>query len=98
MILSFYRSKSHSFQNPKKTGFPGFFSQLPETRIFKFFPELETLVAAFVLDDETIDRLLNICPKIVWPSSRLKELARTTKSHFMVDATCNSTHILYTWK
>jgi len=24
MILNFYRSKSHSFQNPKKTGFPGF--------------------------------------------------------------------------
>jgi len=26
MILNFCRSKSHSFQNPKKTGLPGFFS------------------------------------------------------------------------
>ena len=42
MILSFYRPKSHSFQNPKKTFFPGFFSQLPETRVLKFCPELET--------------------------------------------------------
>jgi len=43
MILSFYRSKSHSFKNPKKTGFPWSFSQLPETRVLKFCPELETL-------------------------------------------------------
>jgi len=51
IILSFYRSKSHSFQNPKKTVFPGFFSQLPETRVLKFCPELETLVSNTICDD-----------------------------------------------
>jgi len=35
-MLSFYPSKSHSFQNPKH-----FFPQLPENRVFKFCPELE---------------------------------------------------------
>jgi len=43
VILNFYRSKSHSFQNSKKRVFPGFFSQLPETRVLQFCPELETL-------------------------------------------------------
>jgi len=36
MMLSFYPSKSHSFQNPKN-----FFPQLPENRVLKFCPELE---------------------------------------------------------
>jgi len=44
MILGFYQSKSHSFQNPKKRVFP-FFSQLPETLVLKFCPELETLLS-----------------------------------------------------
>ena len=43
MISSFYRSKSHSFQNLKKAGFPEFFSQLPKTRVLNFCSELETL-------------------------------------------------------
>ena len=43
VLLSFYRSKSHSFQNPKKRVFPGFIPQLPETRVLKFCLELETL-------------------------------------------------------
>jgi len=44
MILSFYRLKFHSFQNLiKKRIFPGFFSQLPETRVLKFCPELKTI-------------------------------------------------------
>ena len=49
MILSFFRSKSHSFQNSKKRDFPGFFSQLPETRVLKFNPELETLIISRML-------------------------------------------------
>jgi len=35
MILTFYRSKSHSFQNPKKTGFPGFFFSVTRNPGFK---------------------------------------------------------------
>jgi len=49
MIPSSYRSKSHSFQNQKKGGFPGCFSQIPETRVLKFCPELETLVTTTLL-------------------------------------------------
>jgi len=43
MILSFDRTKSHSFQNPKKPGFSHFFSQLHETQVLKFCPKLKTL-------------------------------------------------------
>ena len=32
------------FKTRKKRVFPGFFSQLPETRVLEFFPELETLL------------------------------------------------------
>ena len=47
MILSFYRSNSHSISKPeKKRVFPGSFSQLPETWVLKFCPELETLPAS----------------------------------------------------
>jgi len=43
MLLSSYHSKSHSFQNLKKNlVFPGIISQLPETWVLNFCPELET--------------------------------------------------------
>jgi len=38
MILSFYRSKSHSFQNPEKTGFPVFFCSAARNLGFKILP------------------------------------------------------------
>jgi len=47
MILSFIvQNLIHSFQNPKKQVFLVFFFQLTETWVFKFCPELETLVFA----------------------------------------------------
>jgi len=33
VILCFYRSKSHSFQNPKKNGSPGFLFSATRPRI-----------------------------------------------------------------
>ena len=44
LILSFFSQNRIHFKIRKKRVFPGFFSQLPETRVLKFFPELETLV------------------------------------------------------
>jgi len=44
MILSFKAQNGIHFKNRKKRVFPGFFSQLPDTRVLKFCPELETLV------------------------------------------------------
>jgi len=41
MILSFYRSKSHSFQNPKKTGFSGFPFSATRNPGFKILPRIE---------------------------------------------------------
>jgi len=38
MTLSFHRSKSHSFQNPKKTGFPGFLYTATRSPGFKIMP------------------------------------------------------------
>jgi len=43
MILSFIVQNLIYFKTRKKRVFPGFFSQLPETRVFKFCPEWETL-------------------------------------------------------
>jgi len=40
MILSFYRSKSHSFQHPKKTGFPGFLFSATQNPGFKILPRV----------------------------------------------------------
>ena len=40
MILSVYRSKSHSFQNPKKTGFPGFLLSATRNPGFKILPRI----------------------------------------------------------
>ena len=40
MILSFYRSKSHSFQNPIKTGFPGFLFLATRNPGLKILPQL----------------------------------------------------------
>ena len=39
--MNFYRSKLHSFQNQKKRVFAGFVSQLSETWLLKFCPELK---------------------------------------------------------
>jgi len=44
MILSFIAQNRIHFKTRKKRVFPGSFSQLPETRIFLFCSELETLV------------------------------------------------------
>jgi len=46
MVLSFIAQNPIYFKTRKKRVFPGIFSQLPETRVLKFCPELETLVAA----------------------------------------------------
>jgi len=40
MILRFYRSKPHSFQNPKKTDFPGFPFSTTRNRGFKILPRI----------------------------------------------------------
>jgi len=40
MTLRFYRSKSHSFQNPKKTGFPGFLFSATRNPSFKILPRI----------------------------------------------------------
>jgi len=40
MILSFYRSKSHSFQNPKKTCFSGFLFSVTRNAGFKILPRI----------------------------------------------------------
>jgi len=40
MILSFYRSKSHSFQKPKKTGIPGFVFSATRNARFKILPRI----------------------------------------------------------
>jgi len=44
IILSFIARNRIHFTTRKKRVFPGSFSQLPETRILKLCPELETLV------------------------------------------------------
>jgi len=38
------QNRIHYKTRKKKRVFPGFFSQLPETRALKFCPELETLL------------------------------------------------------
>jgi len=43
MILSFIAQNPIHFKTQKKKIFPGFFSQLPETQVLKFCPELEIL-------------------------------------------------------
>ena len=43
MILNFITQNRIHFKTRKKRVFLGFFSQLPETRVFNFYPELETL-------------------------------------------------------
>jgi len=40
MILCFYRSKSRSLQNPKKTGFPGFLFSATRNPGFKILPRI----------------------------------------------------------
>ena len=40
MILCFYRSKSRSLQNPKKTGFPGFLFSAARNPGFKILPRI----------------------------------------------------------
>jgi len=45
MILSFIDQNRIHFKTRKKRVFPSFLSQLPKTRVLKFCPELETLVA-----------------------------------------------------
>ena len=40
MILSFYHSKSHPFQNPKKTDFPGFLFSATRNPGFKILPRI----------------------------------------------------------
>jgi len=47
MILSFYRSKSHSFQNPKKTGVPGFLFSATRNPGFRIFPRIGNTTPAF---------------------------------------------------
>jgi len=44
MILSFIVQNRIHFKTRKKRVFPGFFPQLPETRVLKFYPESETPV------------------------------------------------------
>jgi len=48
MILNFIAQNRIHFKTRKKRVFPGFFSQLPETRVLKFCPELETLATGHV--------------------------------------------------
>ena len=46
---SFIAQNRIHFKTRKKRVFPGFFSQLPETRVLKFCPELETLCWSVLL-------------------------------------------------
>jgi len=50
MILSFIGQNRIHFKIRKKRVFPGFFSQLPETRVLKFCSELETLIVSVSCD------------------------------------------------
>ena len=43
--MGLFCAKSLFHQYPKTPSFPGFFSQVPETRVLKFCPELETLLS-----------------------------------------------------
>jgi len=57
MILSFYRSKSHSFQDPKKTGFPWFLFSATRNPGFKILPRIGNTACSRVkfASNKTVD-------------------------------------------
>jgi len=57
VILSFYRSKSHSFQNPKKAGFPRFLFSATRNPGFKILPRIGNTTQHHTMHWKCMNRL-----------------------------------------